>query len=79
MAKKTHVKVRLVPEEKPDSPFFYYVKKPVNNCHLVMDKPESVNLVKPPTMIMADIIQNILISHIDIRLLTFRFSLYING
>ena len=28
MAKKMHVKVRLVPEEKPDSPFFYYVKKP---------------------------------------------------
>ena len=22
MAKKTHVKVRLVPESKPDSPFF---------------------------------------------------------
>ena len=28
MAKKTHVKVRLVPESKTDSPFFYYVKKP---------------------------------------------------
>ena len=28
MAKKTHVKVRLVPEAKPDSPFFYYAKKP---------------------------------------------------
>ena len=28
MAKKTHVKVRLVPEGKPNSPFFYYVKKP---------------------------------------------------
>ena len=28
MAKKTHIKVRLVPEKKPDSPFFYYVKKP---------------------------------------------------
>ena len=28
MAKKTRVKVRLVPESKPDSPFFYYVKKP---------------------------------------------------
>ena len=28
MAKKTHVKVRMVPEDKPDSPFFYYVKKP---------------------------------------------------
>ena len=27
MAKKTHIKVRLVPEAKPDSPFFYYVKK----------------------------------------------------
>ena len=28
MAKKTSIKVRLVPEGKPDSPFFYYVKKP---------------------------------------------------
>ena len=28
MAKKTHVKVRMVPEAKPDSPFFYYVRKP---------------------------------------------------
>ena len=24
----THVKVRMVPEAKPDSPYFYYVKKP---------------------------------------------------
>ena len=28
MAKKTSIKVRLVPESKPDSAFFYYVKKP---------------------------------------------------
>ena len=28
MAKKSHLKVRMVPENKPDSPFFYYVKKP---------------------------------------------------
>ena len=28
MAKKTSIKVRLVPEKKPDSPFYYYVKKP---------------------------------------------------
>ena len=28
MAKKTHIKVRLVPESKPNSSFFYYVKKP---------------------------------------------------
>ena len=28
MAKKTSVKVRLVPENKPDSAFYYYVKKP---------------------------------------------------
>ena len=28
MAKKSSVKVRLVPEEKPDSKHFYYAKKP---------------------------------------------------
>ncbi len=28
MAKKSSIKVRLVPEKKPDSPFVYYVKKP---------------------------------------------------
>ena len=28
MAKKTHLKVRLVPESKPDSAFVYYAKKP---------------------------------------------------
>ena len=28
MAKKSHIKVRLVPESKPNSAFFYYVKKP---------------------------------------------------
>ncbi len=27
MAKKSPVKVRLVPETKPDSSFYYYVKK----------------------------------------------------
>ena len=28
MAKKSSRKVRLVPESKPNSPYFYYVKKP---------------------------------------------------
>ena len=28
MAKKSFVKVRMVPESKPDSPFYYYLKKP---------------------------------------------------
>ena len=28
MAKKTHQKIRMVPESNPDSKFFYYVKKP---------------------------------------------------
>tara|TARA_B100000767_G_C19525349_1_gene434264 strand:- start:499 stop:690 length:192 start_codon:yes stop_codon:yes gene_type:complete len=28
MAKKTHIKVRLVPEASPDSSFFYYTRKP---------------------------------------------------
>ena len=32
MAKKTHIKVRLVPEAKPDSPFFYYVQKPAGGA-----------------------------------------------
>ena len=27
MAKKTHLKVRLVPESNPDSKFIYYAKK----------------------------------------------------
>ena len=27
MAKKTHLKVRMVPESKPDSAFVYYAKK----------------------------------------------------
>ena len=26
MAKKTHLKVRMVPESKPDSAFIYYAK-----------------------------------------------------
>ena len=28
MAKKTHVKVTIGSRVKPDSPYFYYVKKP---------------------------------------------------
>ena len=28
MAKKSSIKVRLVPEKKTDSSFYYYVKKP---------------------------------------------------
>ena len=28
MAKKTSIKVRLVPESKPNSSIYYYVKKP---------------------------------------------------
>ena len=28
MAKKSSIKVRLVPESKPDSPFFFFLKKP---------------------------------------------------
>ncbi len=27
MAKKTHIKVRMVPESNPDSKFIYYAKK----------------------------------------------------
>ena len=40
MAKKTSIKVRLVPEAKPNSPFFYYVKKPTagDKAKIKMDK-----------------------------------------
>ncbi len=39
MAKKSHVKVRLVPEAKPDSAFYYYVKKPSGG-----EKEDEINL-----------------------------------
>ena len=29
-------------------------KKPTNNSHVVIDRPESVNLVKPPTNIIKE-------------------------
>ena len=47
MAKKTHIKVRLVPETKPDSAFFYYVKKPTKG-EKVKDKLK-VNKYNPVT------------------------------
>ena len=38
---------------------------PLNNSHSVIERPESVSLVKPPTIILMEIIQNIVISQID--------------
>ena len=47
MAKKTHVKVRLVPEAKPDSPFFYYVKKPAGGEKLRLNlKQKNIILLR---------------------------------
>ena len=51
MAKKTHVKVRLVQELNPDSPFYYYVKKPAGGekakvKFLLKDKGMTINGVK---------------------------------
>ena len=34
MAKKTHLKVRMVPENNPDSKFIYYAKKPTKGENL---------------------------------------------
>ena len=50
MAKKTHVKVRLVPEAKPDSPFFYYVKKPAGGekAKVKLKNAYSVALIASP-------------------------------
>ena len=41
------------------SEWFIGGNKPENNCHCVIDKPESVNLVKPPTIIIRTTNQNI--------------------
>ena len=46
MAKKTHVKVRLVPEAKPDSPFFYYVKISAVNVERIYTISKELNVSK---------------------------------
>ena len=46
MAKKTHIKVRLVPESKPDSPYFYYVKKPAGGEKAKADESKSKEVKK---------------------------------
>ena len=42
---------------------------PENSCHCVIDKPESVSLVKPPTTIISDTIKKIEINQYAIYLL----------
>ena len=45
MAKKTHVKVRLVPEAKPDSAY-YYVKKPAGGEKALKLKAKKYNPIR---------------------------------
>ena len=53
MAKKSSIKVRLVPEAKPNSPFFYYAKKPTkgektkNTKIRLLIKKELERFIKP--------------------------------
>ena len=44
MAKKTHIKVRMVPESKTDSAFIYYAKKPTKGekAKLKLSYPKSI-------------------------------------
>ena len=51
MAKKTHVKVRMVPEAKPDSPYFYYVKKPAGGEKAKVKLSAKVGLMKKKVMV----------------------------
>ena len=44
MAKKTHIKVRLVPEKNPDSKFIYYAKKPTKG-EKAKDKLKLKNII----------------------------------
>ena len=45
MAKKTHLKVRMVPESNPDSKFIYYAKKPQN--HIVRFWEKKFKEIRP--------------------------------
>ena len=47
MAKKSTVKVRLVPEEKTDSKFFYYAKKPTSG----LKAKDKLRMKKEPQII----------------------------
>ena len=44
MAKKTHLKVRMVPESNPDSKFIYYAKKPTKG-EKAKDKLKLKNII----------------------------------
>ncbi len=44
MAKKTHIKVRMVPESNPDSKFIYYAKKPTKG-EKAKDKLKLKNII----------------------------------
>ena len=46
MAKKTHVKVRLVPESNPDSKFIYYAKKPTKGEKVKNKLKKISNIIK---------------------------------
>ena len=50
---------------------------PENSCHSVIDKPESVSLVRPPTTIINEIIRNIEINQYVTYLFNILFSMYI--
>ena len=53
-------------------------KKPLKNSHSVIDNPESVSRVKPPTTIIAMIKKNINNNQLDMYILYFVFiSVYI--
>ena len=47
MAKKTHLKVRMVPESNPDSKFIYYAKKPTKG-EKAKDKLKLKNITQIP-------------------------------
>ena len=57
--------------------FNLYKKIPENNCHFVMDRPESVSLVKPPIIIINEISKNIKKSQLDNLFFNCLFSIYI--
>ena len=72
MAKKTHIKVRLVPENKPDSPFFYYVKKPAGGEKAKIKLKAKSKKLKIDSKITNRIWKNMIWSYIDFERRNFK-------
>ena len=64
MAKKSSIKVRLVPEAKPDSSFFYYAKKPTKGEKVKVKLKGSCSGCPSSVMTLKQGVQNLLCHYV---------------